>query len=78
MATYAHKPVTRETAAFMRHTGKVRALIVTLDARTISLRFKGTKTTQSVDIDAVYWLALRRRVAKIAAEKAAKKKARKS
>lgn len=49
MATVVNKPVSRETLATVDHKGKPKAVVVTLDRHTISLRLKGVRNRQ-VDI----------------------------
>lgn len=74
MATKTTRPVTRETSAFVRDRG-MRPLIVTLSGSILELRAKGLRSREVIDLAACYGIAIKQR---LAAEKAAKRAARKS
>jgi hypothetical protein len=46
--TKIDKPLTRETHATVKHKGKDRAVVVTIDRTTISLRLKGVRKREVV------------------------------
>lgn len=80
MTTIARKPVHRETLTRVRFRSKSLPLIITLEGYTLTMRPKGLRVHTSaltVDIDAVWSMAVHRRAAQILAEKAAKRKAKK-
>jgi len=54
--TRLEKPVTRESAAFDRG----RPLVVTLHARHLEVRPKGTRHGYTISYDACLWLAVKR------------------
>lgn len=55
MATVVNKPVTRETHATVNHKGKPRAVVVTLDRLTISLRLKGCRSREvTIAVDRLF------------------------
>lgn len=59
------RPVTRETEA----SDRGRKLIVTLHARYIELRPKGTRQRYTMPYDAILWLAIKRKADEEWAEK---------
>ncbi len=72
MTTSSVKPVTRETSAYVRERG-LRAVMVTVHNGLIMLRPKGLRSTETVDIGALYFQAVKARVVR---EKAERKAAR--
>lgn len=76
MATPLSKPVARVSAETVRDAGKTRPLVITLYPNgTIGLRPQGTRREEVYPLAAVYSLAVKARVAE---ERAAKSKRRKS
>lgn len=73
MTTKSTKPVTRETSAYFRDRG-LRPVIVTVVDSFLELRLKGLKTREVLDIGACYALAVKQRVVRERAERAAKRK----
>jgi hypothetical protein len=73
MTTKSTRPVTRETSAYVRDRG-LRPLIATISGGIIELRAKGLRSREVLELGACYSLAVKQR---IAAEKAARKAARK-
>lgn len=71
--TPSTKPVTRITLAFFRDKG-LRPIVVTIQGSILELRCKGLRTRETIDIAAVYGMAVRSR---LMSEKAAKRKAKK-
>ena len=71
--TPSTKPVTRITLAFFRDKG-LRPIICTIHGSILELRCKGLRTCETIDIAAVYGMAVRSR---LMSEKAARKKAKK-
>jgi hypothetical protein len=71
--TPSTKPVTRLTSAYFRDRG-FRPIIATITGSMIELRCKGLRSTETVDIAAVYSYALK---ARLADEKAQRKKNKK-
>jgi hypothetical protein len=76
MTTTSAKPTTRETSAFVRDKG-LRPLIVTVHHGLIELRPKGLRATETIDLAAMYYQAVKGRVFRERMEKAKAKKARK-
>ncbi len=70
-------PVTRQTSAYVRDKG-LRAVIVTVRGSFLELRPKGLRTTETIDIAAVWGQALRARLAHEKAERAKARKAKRS
>ena len=53
--TKIDKPLTRETHATVKHKGKDRAVVVTVDRLYISLRLKGVRSREvSIPIDRLF------------------------
>lgn len=75
MTTKSTKPVTRETSAFFRDKG-LRPIVVTIVDSYLELRLKGLRTRETLDIGACYALAVKQRIVRLRAEKAAKRKKR--
>jgi len=73
--TPSTKPVTRESSAYVRDRG-LRAVIVTIHGSILELRAKGLRQRETLDIAACYNAAVKQRVAREKAEKAAARKAR--
>ena len=73
MATSSVKPTTRETTAFVRERG-LRALVVTVVDGLLVLRPKGLRTSETVDLGAVYNYAIKSRLAYERAERAKTRK----
>lgn len=74
--TPSDKPVTRETSAFVRDGGTLRAVVATIHGSVLILRAKGMRTREYVDLAAAYQGAVKFRVAAERAEKAAARKAK--
>ena len=75
--TNLDKPVTRKSHVIVRDRGKVRQLVVTINPNgTLGLRPLGTRKAEIITLDSCYSLAVKQRVAKERAEKAAQKKAK--
>lgn len=70
--TPSTKPTTRITLAFFRDKG-LRPIIVTVVGSILELRCKGLRTRETIDIAAVYGMAVRSRLAH---EKSERKKAK--
>lgn len=68
------KPVTRLSAVLVRDGGRRRPLVVTLHGSFIELRPFGTRRAETVDLEAVYFGAIKARVFR---DRMAKAKARK-
>lgn len=66
------KPTVRITPALVRERG-LRPLVATLHGSLISLRPKGCRREEVVDLAAIYHMAVKQRVARERAEKLAKK-----
>lgn len=75
MATKLSKPVARETGAFVRDRG-LRPLVVTLHDSFLELRPRGLRRGEVIDLAAVFGLAVRARLLREKAERAAAKKAK--
>lgn len=71
--TPSTKPVTRRSSAYFRDRG-MRPIIVTVTGSLIELRLQGLRTTETVDVASLYGMAIK---ARLAAERAAKRTARK-
>lgn len=74
MATKSVKPVTRESSAFVRDKG-FRPVLVTIEHGLLTLRAKGLRQRETVDIGWLYAYAVR---ARVFAERAEKRAARKN
>ena len=70
--TPSTRPVTRITSAHFRDKG-LRPIIVTIEGSILELRCKGLRQRETIDIAAIYGMAVRGR---LASEKAARKKAK--
>lgn len=77
MATKSTKPVTRESSAFVRERG-LRPVMVTIHGTFISLRPKGLRSAELLDIGAAWSLAVKQRVLRERAERKAARKARRA
>jgi hypothetical protein len=75
MATTSARPVTRETSAYVRERGHMRAVMVTITGSILEFRCKGLRSKETLDVASLYYQAVKARVAD---EKAAKRKARKA
>lgn len=73
--TPSSRPVTRESSALVRDRG-ARPVIVTITGSILLLRPKGLRSEETLDIAAAWDHAVKQRLARQRAEKAAKKKAR--
>ena len=80
----ASSPVTRETTAYVRDKG-LRPVVVTIEHGMLSLRLKGLRSRETVDIASIYQRAVKDRVwtekmakAKARAERKAKRKKHRS
>jgi len=71
--TPSTKPTTRETTAYVRDRG-LRALVVTVHGGLIELRAKGLRSRETVDLAALYSMAVKARLARERAEKRASRK----
>lgn len=69
-------PVTRETGAYVRDKG-LRAVIVTISGGVLTLRAKGLRSREVLDIGWCYQVAVKQRVAQERAEKRASRKSSK-
>lgn len=74
--TPSTKPVTRITLAFFRDKG-LRPIIVTIHGSILELRCKGLRSRETVDISAVYGMAVRSRLLKEKADRRKAKRAKK-
>lgn len=77
MTTTSVKPTVRETTAFVRDRG-LRPLIVTVHHGLIELRPKGLRSSETLDLGALYESAVKRRVFAERMEKGKAKAAKKS
>ena len=73
MTTSSAKPVTRETSAFVRDRG-MRAIIATIEHGTLTLRAKGLRSRETLDLAWCYQTAVKQRVAMERAERKLKRK----
>lgn len=73
MTTRSTNPVSRETSAFVRERG-LRALVITVHEGLLTLRPKGLRTSEVVDLAAVYNYAVKSRLAWEKHERAKSKK----
>ena len=73
--TPSTRPTTRLTSAWVRDRG-MRPVVATITGSLIELRLKGTRTTEVVDVAALYHQAVKARVIRERAEKKAARKAR--
>lgn len=73
MTTSSNKPTTRLTSAYVRDKG-LRPLVVTVQHGLLTLRPKGLRSSETVDLTAVYQSAVK---ARVFSERMAKAKARK-
>jgi hypothetical protein len=70
------KPVTRLSAVHVRDGGKPRAIVVTLHAGFLELRLHGTRRTETIDLSAAYFGAVKARVFRDQMVKAKERKAK--
>jgi hypothetical protein len=75
MVTKSIRPVTRETAALVRDRGQ-RPVIVTVVGSVITLRAKGLRSTEVLDIGWCYAAAIRQRLSEQRAKKAPSRRRR--
>lgn len=75
--TPSSRPVTRESSAYARDRG-LRPIVVTIVGSVLLLRPKGLRSEEALDIGAAWDMAVKQRLARARAEKAAAKKARAS
>jgi hypothetical protein len=73
VTTSSDKPTTRKTSAYVRDKG-LRPLIVTIQHGLLTLRPQGLRSSETVDLSAVYQGAVK---ARVFSERMAKAKARK-
>lgn len=71
--TPSTKPVTRVTSAYVRDRG-LRPLVVTVQGSIITLRAKGCRREEIIDIGACYTLAVKQRIARERSERKASRK----
>lgn len=74
--TPSTKPVTRLSSAYVRDKG-FRPVVVTITGSIVELRAKGLRRTEVLDLAYCYETAIKQRVARERAEKAALRKAKK-
>jgi hypothetical protein len=74
--TPSTKPVSRMTSAYVLDRG-MRPIAVTIRGSLIELRAKGLRSTETVDVAALYQLAVKARVLRERAEKARRRHAHK-
>ena len=60
--TPSTKPTTRETSAAIRDSGKLRPVIVTIHHGTITMRLKGTRRAEHLDVASAFNRAIKDRV----------------
>ncbi|WP_372826521.1 hypothetical protein [Polaromonas sp.] len=60
--TPSTKPVTRETSAFVRDGGRVRAVVATIAGGCLELRLKGTRQRETVELSGLWHQAVKARV----------------
>lgn len=73
MTTLSIKPVTRETSAYVRDKG-LRPVIATISGSVITLRAKGLRSREVLDLAYCYSIAIKQRVAAERAERKALKR----
>ncbi len=76
MTTLSTKPVTRETSAYVRDKG-MRPVIATISGSFLTLRAKGLRSREVLDLAYCYELAVKQRINQERAERRAAKKGRK-
>lgn len=67
--TSATRAVTRLTDATIREQGRVREVVVTINAIGVKVRLKGLKRSYTVTADAIYFFAARMEAERIRAER---------
>lgn len=78
MTTQLTKPVKRRSNEMRRDRGKYRAIVITVyPAGFIGLRLEGTRTEETIPIEAAYERAIKMRLASEQLEKARARKAKK-
>lgn len=77
MTTKSDKPISRETSAYVRERGQMRAVIATIHGSILELRPKGMRNRETLDIGSLYHYAIKSRVLREKMEKAKERKARK-
>lgn len=77
MTTKSNRPVTRESSALVRDKG-VRPVLVTITGGILVLRAKGLRRSEYLDIGFCYQAAVKQRVQREKAEKAAMKRSKKN
>jgi hypothetical protein len=75
--TPAHKPTTRLSSAYVRDRG-LRQVVVTIHGSLIELRPKGCRQVEVVDVASLWCRAVKDRVAREKAQRAAERKARRA
>lgn len=73
--TPSTKPVTRLTSAYVRDRG-LRPLVITVHGSIVEVRAKGLRSTETMDIAAIYNFALKSRLTREKAERKAARKAK--
>lgn len=76
MTTPSTKPVTRETSAYVRDKG-MRPVIATISGSILTLRAKGLRSREVLDLAYCYELAVKQRIHQERAERRAARKAKK-
>jgi len=75
--TPSTKPVTRMSTALVRDKG-LRPVVITIRDSFVEVRATGLRSTETMDIAAIYSWAVKARMARERAEKAAARKTRKA
>lgn len=60
--TPSTKPTTRETTAYVRDAGRMRAVVATITGGCIELRLKGTRQRETVELSGLWHQAVKARV----------------
>lgn len=77
MTTRLTKPVSRETQVMIKDGGSAKPLIVTIEGQFITLRLKGRRSHEVVDLEAAFFGAIKARAFKARMDKAKTRAARK-
>lgn len=72
--TPSTRPTSRVTSAYWREKGKLRPLIVTVIGSIVEVRAKGLRSTETMDVAAIYSFAIKSRLARQKAERKALKR----
>lgn len=59
MTTKLTRPVARETQVMVRDGGRARALVVTIEGQFMTLRLKGRRAVEVVDLETAYFGAIK-------------------